>query len=73
MTSFPSCRIHESRFRGLDKKGFLPSKDVLEWRLEVEGKVPRPRDDEVVVLVSFYKRGVGLPLHLFVWGLLHYY
>jgi hypothetical protein len=27
----------------------------------------------VVVLVSFYERGFGLPLHSFVQGLLFYY
>jgi hypothetical protein len=35
--------------------------------------VPRPRDDEVIMLASFYERGFGLPLHLFMRGLLHYY
>lgn len=32
-----------------------------------------PEDDKVVVVVSFYERGFGLPLHPFVRGLLHYY
>jgi hypothetical protein len=35
--------------------------------------VVHPRDDEVVVLASFYERGFGLPLQPFVRGLLHYY
>lgn len=73
MASFPFCTIHESRLRGLEKKGFLPPKDVLWWRLEGEGEVPRPGDDEVVVLASFYERGFGLPLHPFMRGLLHHY
>jgi hypothetical protein len=73
MTSFPPCAICESHLRGLEKKGFLPSKDVSGWRLEAEGEVPRPRDDEVIVLASFYERGFGMPLHPFMRGLLHYY
>ena len=36
-------------------------------------KCPRPRDDEVVVLASFYECEFGLPLHPFVRGLLHHY
>jgi hypothetical protein len=47
----PSCAIRESRLCGLEKKGFLPPKDVSRWRLEAEGEVPCPRDDEVIVLV----------------------
>jgi hypothetical protein len=41
--------IREIRLYGLDKKGFLPPKDVSVWRLEGEGEVPRPEDDEVVI------------------------
>lgn len=32
-----------------------------------------PQDDELVVLAPFYERVFGLPLHLFVWGLLFFY
>lgn len=32
-----------------------------------------PHDGEVVVLASFYERDFGLPLHLFMRGLLFYY
>jgi hypothetical protein len=73
MASLPSNSIRESRLHGLEKKGFNPLKDVSGWRLESEGEVPRPRDDEVAVLVSFYECGFSLPLHPFVRGLLHYY
>lgn len=41
--------IHEIRLCGLDKKGFLPPKDVSVWRLEGKGEVPHPEDDEVVI------------------------
>lgn len=35
--------------------------------------MPHPRNDEVIVLVSFYERRFGLCLHPFMRGLLHYY
>jgi hypothetical protein len=57
----------------LEKKGFFPSEDVSRWRLEAKGEVPHPRDDEVIMLASLYERGFGLPFHLFMCGLLHYY
>jgi hypothetical protein len=50
-----------------------PPKGISWWRLEREGDMPLPRDDEVVVLALFYKRGIGFPLHPFVQGLLFFY
>jgi hypothetical protein len=35
--------------------------------------VPCPQDEEVVVLVPFYERRFGLPLHPFMRGLLFFY
>jgi hypothetical protein len=72
MASFLVCSLHRSRVLGLQKKGFLPPVEALGWRLEDEGEVPQPRDDEVVMLSSFYERGFRLPLDPFVRGLLFY-
>jgi hypothetical protein len=63
MVSFPVCLIQESHLLGLEKKGFIPSREVLGWRLEGEGEVPHPGDDEVVMLASLYEHRLGLPLH----------
>jgi hypothetical protein len=41
--------------------------------LEEEGGAPAPHDDEAIVLASLYERGFGLPIHLFMHGLLFYY
>jgi hypothetical protein len=68
----PLCDPWESS-SWLGEEGVPPSKDVLGWRLEAEGEVPRPRDNEVIVLSSFYEHRFGLPLHPFVCGLLHNY
>jgi hypothetical protein len=73
MALFIACSIRDSRLLGLERKGFLPIKEFSRRRLEKEGDVPLPRDDEVVVLVPFYERGFVLPLHTFVWGLLFFY
>lgn len=52
----------------LEKKGLIPSREASGWRLKSEAEVPRPRDNEVVMLMSFYECGFGLPLHPFVRG-----
>jgi hypothetical protein len=57
----------------LEKKGFIPSREASGWMLESEDEMPHPRDDEMVMLASFYGCGFDLPLHPFVRGLLHYY
>jgi hypothetical protein len=56
----PYSLIWEIYLLGIEKKGFIPSREVLGWRLEGGGEVPRPEDDEVVVLMSFYECGFGL-------------
>lgn len=68
MASFPYCSIPRGHTKGLEKKGFLPPMEITEWRLEKDGGLPELRDDEVVVLVSFYECDFGLPLHPFCWG-----
>jgi hypothetical protein len=73
MDSFPLCSITQSRLKDLERKGFVPLKSVLGWRLEEEGGALAWHDDEVVVLASFYERDFRLPLHSFVRGLLFYY
>jgi hypothetical protein len=61
MASFPACSIWESHLLGLVKKGYIPVKEVLGCRLEGEGEVPHPGDDEVVELASFYERSLACP------------
>jgi hypothetical protein len=65
MALFLSSMIRENCLHGLEKKGFLPSMDVLGWRMEGKGEVPHPGDDEVVVHASFYERGYDLSFHPF--------
>jgi hypothetical protein len=73
MVSFPTCSIRDSRLFGQERKGFLPPTEVSRWRLEKEGDVSLPQDDEVVMIAPFYECGFELPLHSFVRGLLFFY
>lgn len=52
MASFPFCSILRDHAKG-EKKGFLDPVEVLRWRSEQDGRLPKPRDDEVVILASF--------------------
>ena len=65
--------IQEIRLLGLQKKGFILAKEVLGWRLQSESEMSCTRDNEVVVLASFYERGFGLPQHHSMRGILDYY
>jgi hypothetical protein len=75
MDVVPLCSTtRENALRTWRERGFfLPSRSLPRiWRREPASALA-PRDGEVVVLASFYKRGFGLPLHPFVRGLLFYY
>jgi hypothetical protein len=50
----------------MERKGFLPHKELSRSRFDKDGDVPLPRDDELVVLAPFYEREFRLPLHPFV-------
>jgi Putative gypsy type transposon len=73
MDKFPRCDLREDRLRGLEKKGFLPARGVSGARLPQDPRNPVPEDGETLVLAAFYERGLGLPLHPFVRGLLFHY
>lgn len=47
--------------RGSKEEGFLITKEILQWILEGEGEVSRPRDNKVVVFATFYEREFGRP------------
>ena len=48
--------------------------DDIAHRLPDEGQlIPTPRPHERVVFLTHFLRGLGFPLHPFVWGLMFYY
>jgi hypothetical protein len=44
-----------------------------EWLLPGREEVPALRDGYVVSFARFHERGLTMPPHPFVWGLLHHY
>src|SRR4051812_2963104 len=64
--------VTEAQVKKLRKAGYL-SKDIPH-RLPEEGQlIPTPRPHERVVFLPHFLRGLGFPLHPFVWGLMFYY
>lgn len=51
----------------------MPPREIAAWRAPVEEKEPAPQPFERVLLVPFVERGLSLPLHDFVQGLLFFY
>jgi Putative gypsy type transposon len=73
MDRFPKSDLRAERLRGLEKKGFLPARGVSGARLPQDPRNPVPEDGEALVHAAFFERGLGLPLHPFVRGLLFHY
>ena len=57
----------------LTKMGTLPALETGEVRLPGDEEAPEPRDNERVLLVDFVLRGISLPIHEFLRGLLFVY
>ena len=63
---------HGGTHQKLRKAGYL-SNDIA-YRLPEKGQlIPTPRPHERVVFLPHFLRGLGFPLHPFVWGLMFYY
>ena len=64
--------VTEGHIEKLRSAGYLSS-DIAH-RLPDEGElIPTPRPHERAVFLSHFLRGLGFPLHPFVWGLMFYY
>ena len=64
--------IMEGDVKKLRRAGYLP--DDIAHRLPDEGQlIPTPKPHERVVFLTHFLRGLGFPLHPFVWGLMFYY
>ena len=64
--------ITDGDIKKLRRAGYLP--DDIGHRLPDEGQlIPTPRPHERVVFLTHFLRGLGFPLHPFVWGLMFYY
>ena len=64
--------ITEKEIKNLWSAGYLTAN--ITHRLPPEGQViPTPKPSERVVFIPHFLRGLGFPLHPFVWGLMFYY
>jgi len=57
----------------LVQMGLLRDQELGGWRAPEGESYPDPRAGEIVVFDDFFKRGFGLPVHLFFQGLLLHY
>jgi hypothetical protein len=55
------------------EKHLLPDYVVAQWRPVKDEEIPTPHTNDIVMLMSFFQRGVGLPSCEFLCGLLHHY
>ena len=53
--------------------GVLPDRVMAGWRLARGESFPTPRGDELVVFEDYFYRRFGVPIHLFLRGLIDYY
>ena len=66
--------MKEATLTKLRNDGFLPPADRILVRAPSPKEVlPEARDNERVLFVESVYRGLGFPLHDFVWGLLYAY
>ena len=64
--------VTEGHIKKLRKAGYLSS-DIAH-RLPDKGQlIPTPGPHERMVFLTHFLRGLGFPLHPFVWGLMFYY
>ena len=47
--------------------------DITHRLLAKDKVIPTPEPGERVVFITHFLRGLGFPLHPFVWGLMFYY
>ena len=65
--------INEEMLVKLHEDGFLPEKDLTEWKVPGNHRVPELEEGEIVLFTPFIERGLGLPASDFFHGWLHYY
>ena len=59
--------VMEGHIQKLRSAGYLSS-DIAHRLPDEGGLIPTPRPHERVVFLSHFLRGLGFPLHPFVWG-----
>ena len=68
-----SSKCSRSDLKSLVKQGFLPLESVIQWRPALGDARPYENTGEVIGIVRYFERGLGLPSSNFFSGLLYYY
>ena len=68
--AWDTSKFRFTDLRKLEREGFVAGADV---RVPGNEAVPRPRSDERVCFAAYMQRGLSLPMHAFLRGLLHAY
>ena len=67
-------RLNNGDLEVMKASSLIPPRIISEWRTAEGQGIPfETQPDEVLVFASFFERGMGLPLHTFVIGLLRFY
>ena len=67
-----SSLMGEMELNGMVEASVLPDCVTAGWRPTDGEPYPMPHTDEVVVFKDYFWRGLGLPVHPFLWDLLQY-
>jgi hypothetical protein len=65
--------VRDEDLQLLVDQGFLPPKELAQWKSAYQNPFPSENADETIVYSSFFERGLGLPASKFLRGLLYYY
>ena len=67
-----SSLVGETEINGMVEAGVLPNCVTAGWRPANSEPYPMPHTDEVVVFQDYFWRGLGLPVHPFLWDMLEF-
>ena len=73
MAPWPQSTATEARLAVLVEEGVLPAKELIDWRAAGGEEFPTPNTGEIVVHSAFFQRGLSIPVHPFLRGLLYWY
>ena len=70
---WPAPTMTKDQLRELVGDGLIQSKDIAEWRVPGEHRVPAPGPGEIILFVSFIHAGLCLPASAFLHRFLCYF
>jgi len=71
--AWPAPMMTEDQLRELVSDGLIQSKDIAEWRVPGEHRVPALGPGEIVLFISFIRAGLCIPTSAFLHQFLSYF